>query len=391
MIGFWGEVRQIELETDTIQQVLIWLESRQELIRAIHYRYAGHRLQNGERVLVNMSGVDLQLGTGGFGFVMATDIDWQAESPPPQHSALAGKDEHPRNFKLWPYAGRIIKLRYSPSQTPVQTAECEESEAHSLFCQPFSLQGRYVIAGELHSMLPVLAALLYCWQPERRIAYIMDDQAALHIGFSDHIRRLQKQVRLTTITYGQAVGGDVETVNVYTALEAAVKVVGADDIIITQGPGVVGTRTIRGFSGMQLAHWIHVIATSGGVPVVIPRIQWGDQRSRHKGLSEHTRYPLLAHTLAKACIPYPTQISTYYEDGRISDEILEEQMNQLREKHEVIPIPVYHFHRELEEALQWYGTVKTMGRSYADDPSFFAAVGAVFHFYRSSGKMTNDT
>ncbi|EGL82479.1 hypothetical protein CathTA2_2018 [Caldalkalibacillus thermarum TA2.A1] len=380
MIGFWGEVREVVFGTDTVQQVLVWLESKQQLIRAIYYRYAGHSLQRGDRVLINTSGIDLKLGTGGYGFVMATAQDWLTEhgSPP---SVWRDKDKR-HGQRPWPYSGRIMKLRYLPSQIPVQTVECEESKVHPLFCQPFTLGGRYVLVGELHSMLPVLAAMIYRWQPERKIVYIMDDQAALHLGLSDHVRRLKQQLRLTTITCGQAVGGELETVNLYTALEAAVKVVKADDIIVTQGPGVVGTRTIRGFSGMQLVHWVHAVTTCGGIPVVIPRIQWRDKRNRHQGLSEHTRYPLVAHTLARARIPYPVGVSAQYGDQHISDQVLEEQMGQLKAKHDVIPVPVRHFQRELVEALEWYGTVRTMGRSYADDPAFFAAIGAVFHFYR---------
>jgi hypothetical protein len=274
--------------------------------------------------------------------------------------------------------GRIIKIRYTPQQTPLETVECEESPYHSLFCQAFSLNQRMVLVGELHSMLIVMAALIYHWQPKRRIAYIMDDQAALHLGVSNQIRQLKKKGDLVTITTGQAMGGDVEAVNLYTALEAAVKVVDADDIVITQGPGVVGTRTILGFSGMQLVHWIHAISTLKGIPVVIPRISWADQRKRHRGLSEHTRYPLAEHTLCRAQIPYP--VGNKADKG--NERFLEKQLHPLRCKHNLIPVDINLFKEELERALNWYGEIRTMGRTYGQDPAFFHGVGAAFYYYR---------
>jgi hypothetical protein len=370
MFGYWGEVLRVEQETLSIQFLhVILFESAQE-IKAIHYVYSGEYCKVGQSVQVNTSAIDLELGTGGFGFVMALMTDNQEQSIYPDRC----------------YPGHIMKLRYTPHQTPVLAVESSESEYHSLFHSHFSLNGKNVFLSELHSTLPIIASLLHGWNSERKIAYIMDDQAALHIAFSDHVRYLQKKLNLVTITYGQALGGDIETVNVFTALEAAVKVAQADDIIISQGPGVAGTGTQRGFSGMQIAHWIHAVHTCGGESIVIPRIQFGDHRARHHGVSHHTLEPLRNHTLVSAHLPFPIYNNEPMEpfDADSPDATLQEQFSHLAEKHLLSPVNILWFRDELVAALEWYGRpIYTMGRSYVEEPYFFYTVGAAYLLYKS--------
>lgn len=376
LIGYWGEVRKVEWEADDAQLVRVYLTFRKREVTAFYFRYAGSRVKVGQTVLVNTSGVDLELGTGGYGFIMAIEpeigtLEHDIEKQDGTKRSILDEDS--------PYLGRIIKWRYTPQQTAVKTVECEESVYHPLFCEPFHLNQRLVMLGELHSMFVIVAALLFHWCPKRRVAYIMDDQAALHLGISHQIRQLKKKGDLVTITIGQAIGGDLEAVNLYTALEAAVKVARADDIVISQGPGVVGTSTPRGFSGMQLAQWIHAVTTLQGVPVVIPRLSWADRRPRHRGLSEHTRYPLAEHVLSRVQIPYPVEDESIDQD---QESLLQKQLFSLRSKHDLIPIPTSLFKEELKQALAWYGDITTMGRTYAEDPLFFEGVGAAFYYYR---------
>lgn len=363
MVGFWGEVIGIIEETKYIQFLFIHIKHIQKTIHAIHYVYLDERCTLGDMVKVNISAIQLQLGTGGYGFVIA-------KSPHQEKNGMSPRAEFP---------GHIIKLRYTPYQTPILACEAPESKFHSLFNEEFHLQGKHVFLGELHSMLPIMVSLLKHWDAKRKIVYIMDDQAALYSSFSNHIRYLQEKADLTAITYGQALGGDLECINLYTALEAAVKIAEADDIIITQGPGVVGSRTERGFSGMQLVHWIHAVHTCGGQALIIPRIQFADKRFRHFGLSEHTLYPLLHHVLAPAVIPYPVSVG----QENAEDDRLTMQTNKLKEKHEVIAVQVEEFKQDIEKAMQWYGKpIKTMGRDYTEDPYFFYAVGASFQLYK---------
>lgn len=363
MVGIWGKVEKVVQDRKQRQILDVFLHERKQNMLVMHFVYANNRCQVGDQVQVNTSAVDLNLGTGGYGFVKGV-ISARDHAGPEQDLT---------------YLGHIMKIRYTGEQRPVCTLEAQESEHRALFQSPFSLQGKRVVVGELHSMLPVFACLLQQWRPERKLVYIMDDQATLQIAFSDHIAQLQGSINMSTITYGQATGGDVETVNIYTALEAAIKVEQADDILITQGPGVVGTGSIHGFSGMHLAHWIHAIHTCGGESIVIPRIQFADQRTRHQGLSHHTCVPLRDHTLVRTNIPYPV-----WKDRRMAmDDKLLRQVQELQAKHKLIPIGIEQIKDELEQALDSYPyALKTMGRTYEDDPYFFYAIAATFDFYR---------
>jgi hypothetical protein len=368
MIGYWGEVVGIIDETESIQFIDVLLFQSEQKIKVIHYVYGENRCHIGQQVQVNMSAIDLQLGTGGYGFVMSL-IANQEQASVPGYS----------------YPGHIMKLRYTPHQTPILAVESPESEHHPLFQSSFSLEGKKIFLGELHSMLPILASLLQSWDSKRKMVYIMDDQAALNIALSHHVRYLQKKINLVTITYGQALGGDMEAVNLYTALEAAVKVAEADDIMITQGPGVAGTGTQRGFSGMQIVHWLHAVHSCGGESIVIPRIQLGDKRPRHHGLSHHTIEPLKNHALVPALLPFPSleSVEVMHQKNSI-DVLLKKQFMTLEHQHKLYPIYINHFQKELEEALRWYERpIKTMGRSYFDDPYFFYAVGAAFYLYKT--------
>lgn len=363
MLGYWGEIRQVYEEHKQIQLLQVYLAALGKSVPAVYYVSYGERCQVGDWVKVNITALELDLGTGGYGFVMARC----------NHSQEVVKDT------ASPYPGHIMKLRYTPWQTPVLVSEAPESEHHALFTEPFDLEGKYILLGELHSMLPVMVSLLRNWDPQRKIAYIMDDQAALYASFSQHLRYLQARYGLIVITYGQGLGGDLETVNLFTALEAAHKIVRADDVIITQGPGVVGTRTIRGFSGMQLVNWLHAVHTCGGRSMVIPRIQFTDKRSRHYGISQHTLYPLHAHALVPVILPVPVQKEQVTEEERI----IWQQAEALREKHEVVPVPRSMFQAELEEALSSYErAITTMGKSYHEEPYFFYAIAACFHLYK---------
>lgn len=371
-MGQKGEVIGIIEETNKIQILTVRLRNSGQEIKAAHYKFHGEFCRQGSVVQVNTSAIDLGLGTGGFGFVISI------------------YDEPEDRIEKADYPGHIMKLRYTPHQSPVLAIESPESNYHSRFQEPFSLQGKKIFIGELHSMLPVLACLLHQMNPDHTLAYIMDDQATLCIAISEHVRYLNGKIKLATITYGQSLGGDIEAVNIYTALEAAVKVVKAEHILITQGPGVVGTGTQRGFSGMQLALWIQAIHTCGGEAVVIPRIQFSDARERHHGLSHHTFEPLAHHTLTSAYLPYPVseeQDNAYIEGSR--DHWLYNQFRALETLHNVTPVTLSLFQKELEQALLWYGKpIKTMGRDYEQEPYFFYAIGAAYHLYKSIGYDT---
>ncbi|MBO8163101.1 MAG: DUF3866 family protein [Brevibacillus sp.] len=301
-----GTVKRVLEETEGMQLLEVVVadadtqaDPRHE--QAYFFRRGSERCTVGERVLLNVTAERLGLGTGGSHFVMAKESDRPADY---HHST-------------W---GHIVKLRYSPWQLVVDAVEEQNSPWHELFCDPARhLERTPVLIGELHSLLPAIVLALKEISPSVRLAYVMPDCASLPIALSRHVRYLKERGLLAgTVTTGHAWGGDLEAVNLYTGLLAARHVTGADLILCLPGPGIVGTGTLYGFSGMQLAEAIHAVSLLGGVPVSVPRISFADSRSRHQGLSHHTRTLLGRITLVPSLLALPR-----FADWR--DQVIAEQ------------------------------------------------------------------
>lgn len=227
----------------------------------------------GEEVLVNTTAVDLGLGTGGVHLVL------------PSRAAVAS------------LAGHAMKLRYTPLQVAVAAVEEGGSE-------PVTLSGAPVIAIALHSALIPVALGIRSVAPEARIAYVMTDAAALPLAFSEAVAAAVGAGLISaTVTSGQAFGGDVEAVNLYSALCAAAA--RADFVICGMGPGNLGTGSPLGSASLEVGQIINAAAALGGRPVVAPRISFADPRERHRGLSHHTTTALEVVALAPAEIAVP--------------------------------------------------------------------------------------
>jgi hypothetical protein len=218
-----------------------------------------------------------------------------------------------------------------------------------------------VVALALHSQLGPVAAAFRHLHPDARLVYVMTDAGALPIALSDLVHDLRRAGLLhATVTAGQAFGGDFEAVNVVSALEVARGPAGADAVVVGTGPGVVGTGTRLGYSGVEVAWVLDATARLGGLPVAAVRYSDGDPRERHRGVSHHTRTALgLAH--ARAVVPVPEGYPVPTDLG----------------DHDVRVVAAPDAAAVLAEAGV---TVTTMGRGPADDPGFFAfaaAAGAV--------------
>ena len=90
------------------------------------------------------------------------------------------------------------------------------------------------------------------------------------------------------MTVGQAFGGDLEAVTVHSGLLAARLALDADLVVVTQGPGNLGTGTRWGFSGVAAGEAVNAAAMLGGRPVGALRISGADARPRHRGVSHHS-------------------------------------------------------------------------------------------------------
>ncbi|MDF2961805.1 MAG: hypothetical protein K0S39_3540 [Paenibacillus sp.] len=346
------------LEPGGMQEVEVLLRDGMSA-KAVHYTDGGFPLlEAGDEVLLNTTAVSLRLGSGGVHFV---------------HAVLSKPEGTLESNR----PGHIMKLRYTSLQRAVLAAEEPASPYHDRFRSAAqALEGMPVLVGELHSMLP--AALCWIRRLERsegevcRVAYIMSDGGALPLAFSKHAAVLGKLGWLAgTITYGHAYGGDIETVNKYTALLAAKHILHADIAIAAMGPGCVGTDTQYGFSGLEVGEILNAVSALEGKPVIIPRISFADPRDRHRGISHHTITVLRD-------IAQPGVFTALPELAGEKGTWLKQQAEQagLMNKHKLQWIAVSP-DQTREEAYSAYPLpVTSMGRGLHADPEFFAGVEA---------------
>lgn len=262
-----------------------------------------------------------------------------------------------------------MKLRYTPLQFKCLAAEEQDSKYHEAFNDFRNLNNSIYIVGTLHSMLAPIAAAIKLLRPELKITYIMTDAGALPLHFSKTVKILkEKEIVKNTITVGHAFGGDLECVNIYTGIIAANIILDSDITIIAMGPGIVGTGTKYGFSGIEQGYIIDAVNNLGGISFAVPRISFADNRERHKGISHHTLTILNDITNTKTNLVLPILQGHYAE--QIIKQIKE---NKINEKHNIM----FENGNDVINALNYYGLeVKTMGRGYSDDEVFFLTLGA---------------
>lgn len=349
-----GEVKEIIKQTEKKQIVTVIMRDGE--VKAINYMEINPALKKGEKVIINQTATSLKLGTGGFDFIVPT-----------------------LNICNNNKKGHIMKLKYTPYQFSVESCEEQTSKYHNIFTEPKFLDGLPVLVGELHSMLPILVTLLR--QKEQRsntkkkkISYIMTDGGALPIALSDHVSKLKDLGWLdNTITIGNAFGGDLEAINIYSGLLAAKYICEADIVIVLMGPGIVGTGTWMGFSGVEQGVIINAISTLKGLPIFITRASGADKRLRHRGISHHSLSTLKYICLEKCIVPYPRYIKEIYP------EVYSELFNVVKDKHELEAVSICH--EEVKKLLNEYGgSIRTMQKGIDDDRLFFDFVASTAYW-----------
>ncbi|WP_173184451.1 DUF3866 family protein [Paenibacillus alginolyticus] len=353
-----GTVADIVSVREGLQIVTVWMRNG-ELERAVHYTDSLPLLTPGDVVDLNVTAMKLRLGSGGFHIVIAIrDRGLDNHSTPTSSN------------------GHIMKLKYTPLQRSVFAIEEPASPFHSAFQGEMNLEGMPVLLGELHSMLPVVMCWLrYRYQQRKSsdcalgVAYIMTDGGALPLAWSEHVAILEGMEWLkSTITYGQAYGGKVEAVNKFSAIVAAKHAVKADISLVTMGPGIVGTNTRYGFSGLEVGELVNAVYALGGLPVVIPRVSFADPRSRHQGISHHTLTALRLAARCPAIVPIP------HLEAK-ENAIVQEQAQNLQ-PHRIITMPSPSI-SEIAEAFSLYPQpITSMGRGLSQDPVYFQAICA---------------
>ncbi|HEV8372837.1 MAG TPA: DUF3866 family protein, partial [Actinomycetota bacterium] len=246
-----GRVTAVLRRRPGATEVRVQVEGDEGEATAISYDQVTGPVAPGDRVVLNTTAVALDLGTGGFHVVMAR-IGGPVDASGPGH---------------------VIKARYTPAQVRVLAVEEEASPHRAAVAACTDLAGLPVVCAELHSMVPVVAAAARAVADDLRVAYVFTDGGALPLAFS----RLAAAMRAGglvagIVTAGQAFGGDLEAISLYSGLAAARAVLRADLVVVAQGPGGMGSGTALGFSGTQVAEAVNAAAALGGRPVACLRL-----------------------------------------------------------------------------------------------------------------------
>ncbi|HEU4908861.1 MAG TPA: DUF3866 family protein [Propionibacteriaceae bacterium] len=312
----------------------------------------------GDRVLLNVAALERGLGTGGYALVIAVlDADGRVVAQPPQP------------------AGHLVKARYLPLQAMVAGADEQGSAHHELLAEADSIYGMPVIVADLHSALAPILLAIADDRPGSRVVYVMSDQGALPLAFSRSVAELRASGLLAaTVTVGQAFGGDLEAVTLHSGLLAARLALDAELVVVTQGPGNLGTGTRWGFSGVTAGEAINAAAILGGRPVGTLRISAADARERHRGVSHHSLTAYGRVALCPADIAVPDLSDD--ESPAIAElaERVTASLQQLSSRHRLVTVSLSGLRTVLAASPI---PLSSMGRGLDDDPAYFlaAAVG----------------
>ena len=305
-------------------------------------------LEVGDAVVLNTTGLELDLGTGGVSFIL-----WNLDGP----------------GSVDPGPGHIVKVRYTPWQTEVMAAEAPESEHHQVLSEAIDLDGIPVIACGLHSQLAAAAAGIKAAKPDARVGYLMTDGGALPLAWSRTVEALSAAGLVdVTCTCGHAFGGDLEAVNVFSGLVALKHAGRVDAICVALGPGVVGTGTPLGFTSIEQGQVLDATTALGGRAIAALRISFEDLRERHVGISHHTMTALEVAARERCTIAVP----------ELPPDRMDRVIGQLGDS----PLPVRHdiVRADGGPGLRLLGEKglrpTTMGRSMDEAPELFIAASA---------------
>jgi hypothetical protein len=270
-------------------------------------------------------------------------------------------------------AGHLVKARYLPLQAMVAGADEQGSAYHELLADADSIDAMPVVVADLHSALaPILLAIEYD-RPGTRVAYVMSDQGALPLAFSRSVAEMRGGGLLAgTVTVGQAFGGDLEAVTLHSGLLAARLALDAEVVVVSQGPGNLGTGTRWGFSGVNAGEAINAAATLGGRPVATLRISGADARERHRGVSHHslTAYGRVAVYPADIAVP-----DLAADPSPAMAQLAQAVAAGVRElsRHRLVMVDLTGLRTVLAASPL---RLSSMGRGLDEDPAYFLAAAA---------------
>ncbi len=328
-----GVVTEILDERPGLQRVLVVRHAGGEPERAYVITELTGSVSLGDAILMNVTAVELGLGTGGWHFVSANQTC--------QGFSAAGH-------------GHIMKLRYTPMQVDTGAAIEEFPNLSD------DLEGVPVVVCTVHSQVPLVVLGALSLRPDAAICYVMTDGASLPIAMSGLVETMQSRgwLRAGTITAGHAFGGDREAVGIPDALVLARHVAHADLIVVGMGPGVVGTGHRLGNTALEAAPILDTTVALDGRASLCVRASSGDRRPRHFGLSHHSA-TVMDLVRSRIHVPVVPRLVTEVEPWRT--------------RHDVAVIDDVDAKALLCDAEI---TVTTMGRGPDQDGLFFDAAAA---------------
>lgn len=312
----------------------------------------------GDEVIVNTESADLGLGSGGFDIVHANVT-----------RGLQGGGA--------PAGQHVMKLNYSSIQhpvEPVETAGDGPAMAPDASGDAASAQAPPVLVLPLHGHLAPSAWAAAQARSSLRIGYVQTGGGALPGTLSRDVVALRDRGLLTGhITAAPAYGGEHDALTTIGALDAAARQLGWDAILCGPGPGILGSATQYGHGGIAALENAHAALALGLPTLVSPRLSGAEPRPRHRGLSHHTE-TVLRLMLGPVRVPVPEVGLAGWPTGEQGPgdvdlpSVLDALHRVCDERHDVEVEPV-----DLEAYAAAGLPARTMGRTIADDPLFFAA------------------
>jgi hypothetical protein len=306
-------------------------------------------IREGDEVVVNVVAVELGLGSGGFDVVHVNLT-----------RGLQGRS---------PGGGHVLKLNYSSLQHPVEPVEGlaargEEDSAGAQGAEGSAGVGARmpVLVLPLHGHLAPAAWAAAQAAPGLELGYVQTGGGALPGSLSRDVAELRERGLLAGhITAAPAYGGEQDALSTVGALDAARRL-GWDAALVGPGPGIIGSNTEFGHGGMAALDSAHAALSLRLPTLVSPRLSSSDPRERHRQLSHHTA-TLLELLLAPVGVAFPEAA-----DLPGLAQAAEQLRSAAAERHRVRAAPV-----DLDAYAATGLPARTMGRTLAEDPLFFAA------------------
>jgi hypothetical protein len=305
-------------------------------------------VEEGDEVVVNTEAADLGLGSGGFDVVHVNLTRGLAG-----HGPLGGH--------------HVMKLNYTSLQHSVEPLELGEAPDGG------ERAGPPVLVLALHGHLAPSVWAASVARPGIRVGYVQTAGGSLPGALSRDVAELRERGILAGhVTAGAAYGGEHEAVTTLGALDAGARGLGWDAIVCGPGPGILGSATAYGHGGIAALESAHAALALGLPTLICARLSSSDPRERHRGLSHHTE-TVLELVLASVRVPVPeidlAGWPTGEEGGGVDMPSVLDALHRVGgDRHDVEVEPV-----DLEGYEKSGLHTKTMGRTLAEDPLFFAA------------------